>query len=251
MSLQLLYRHDWHWAFCHTCKLKHPIPTADERRAKQGYADWCERHPEKLGCRTALMTPAQVEKLARRHERRRRKEHLRKFDYAGNSDVKIAYQSEQTQTTTNLQSLASSATAGWGGNSVDNTSNLYLDYGVQMAIAAVNTAPGNNQATYLYAFSGDNSSDLTTTGTSGGTVGTEGTLTFPDITTLPVVMPLIGIIPYPVQNKAIVSRWFSIAKSTDGIMAPYWGVAVVNYTGMTYAAAGNTIKHRGVYSTVI
>jgi hypothetical protein len=40
------------------------------------------------------------------------------------ADIKLAYQTEQTMTVTNLHSLASSATAGWQSAVVDNTTNL-------------------------------------------------------------------------------------------------------------------------------
>jgi hypothetical protein len=45
-------------------------------------------------------------------------------------DVKKVYAASSNQTTTNLQSLASSATwvAGWESGAIDNTSNNYLDY---------------------------------------------------------------------------------------------------------------------------
>lgn len=162
----------------------------------------------------------------------------------------IAYQAEQVFTTTNLQSLATSATAGWGSAVVDNTANLYLDALVQVVLAAVNTAPANSKALFVYAYSGSNATDLTTTGSSGGTVGTQGALTFPDVTTLPVAMPLIGVVPYAVQNKLIVSPEFSVARAFGGVLPPYWGVALVNHTGMILAASGNTVKYRGISETV-
>lgn len=162
----------------------------------------------------------------------------------------LAYQAEQVFTTTSLQSLATSATAGWGSAVVDNTTSLYLDALVQVVLAAVNTAPANSKALFVYAFSGSNSTDLTTTGTSGGTVGTQGALTFPDVTTLPVAMPLIGIVPYSVQNKLIVSAEFSVARAFGGVLPPFWGITCVNHTGMTLAASGNTVKWRGITETI-
>jgi hypothetical protein len=163
----------------------------------------------------------------------------------------LAYQAEQPFVATALQSLATSATAGWGSASVDNTTTLFLDALVQVVLAAVNTAPANSKALFVYAYSGSNATDLTTTGTSGGVVGTQGSLTFPDVTTLPVVMPLIGIVPYAVQNKPIVSAEFGVARAFGGVLPPYWGVAIVNHTGMILAASGNTVKWRGISETIV
>lgn len=162
----------------------------------------------------------------------------------------LGYQAEQTFVATALQSLATSATAGWGSAVVDNTVDLFLDALVQVVLAAVNTVPGSSKAAYVYAYGGTSATNLTTTGTSGGTVGTQGALTFPDITTLAVVMPLIGMIPYPVQNKLIVSPPFSVARAFNNWLPPYWGVAIVNHTGMILAASGNTVKYRGLYETL-
>lgn len=170
--------------------------------------------------------------------------------WTGNADTKQAFQTEQTMTTTNLQSKASSATAGWTGTTVDNTTNLYLDTDIHFVIAAVNTAPGSNQAVYCWAFAGTNTTDVTPTGAaSGGAPGTEGSLTFPTIATLPTVIPLLGLIPYPVQNAALGGH-FNLAR-VYGLNPAFWGIAILNYTGFTLAASGNTIKYRGLYYTTI
>lgn len=162
----------------------------------------------------------------------------------------VALAAEQSMTVTNLHSLASSATAGWSSAAVDNSSNLYQDALVSIHIAAVNTAPGSNKAIYVFAYGSTDGSIFTSTGTSGGTVGTEGSLTFPSIATpLPIVMPLIGVIPYPVQNKALDAGPFSVAKAFGGVLPRNWGIAILNYAGFTFAASGNTVKYQGVYYT--
>jgi hypothetical protein len=220
-----------HLAFCHDCRLKHGFLAPTTERLVAELSSWNEKH---RGHKTGVARRRQL------------------ASYGDNANVKQAFDAEVTMTTTNLQSLASSPTAGWSSVSVDNTSNLYEDVLVQVVLAAVNTAPANDKAVYVHAFGGTNATDLTTTGTSGGTVGTEGALTFPSIATpLPVVMPLIGVIPYPVQNKAITGPPFSVAAAFGGILPPFWGVAILNYTGMTLASSGNTVKYRPVYHTVI
>lgn len=169
------------------------------------------------------------------------------------SSVKEAFDNVSSLTVTNLNSLASSATAGWKSDAIDNTSSLFADYLVQVKLAAVNTAPANNQAFYLFV-SGlldDAGSDYATTGASGGAPnGSEGTLTFPSITASSISLPLLGVIPYTTQNVAIVSPVFSVGALYNGNIPPKFCLALLNYSGMTIAGSGNWVKVRGVYRTV-
>ena len=128
--------------------------------------------------------------------------------------------------------LASSATAGWKSNAIDNSSNLYDDALVSIELAAVNTAPANNKAVYLYAYSLIEGTAYSGTG-AAAIDGSEGTVTFPDITNLPTNLPLLGVVSYTTQNVAINSQAFSVAACFGGVLPPKWGVAMVNYSGMT------------------
>lgn len=128
--------------------------------------------------------------------------------------------------------LASSATGGWKSNAIDNSTNLYDDALVQVELAAVNTAPGANKAIYLYAYSLIEGTAYSSTG-AAAIDGTEGTVTFPDITSLPPNLPLLGVIPYSTQNVAINSQAFSVAACFNGVLPPKWGIAMVNNSGMT------------------
>lgn len=166
------------------------------------------------------------------------------------ASVKQALQSEQTMTSTNLQSLASSATAGWGGGVVDNTSDLFLDVLVTITLDPANTAAANSKAFFVYAYGGTNTNDVGTTGaSSGGAAGSQGALTFPDVTANPVNLPLLGVIPY-VSADVTLERTFSLAQAFGGVLPPFWGVALVNHSGAALASSGNTVKYRGVYATV-
>lgn len=128
--------------------------------------------------------------------------------------------------------LSASVTAGWKGPVVDNTTTRALDALVGVELAAVNTAPAGTKTLYVYAYGLIEGTAYTSTG--DGTIdGTEGTVTFPSVTTLPVVCKLIGTIPYPVQNKAINGGPFSVAAAFGGILPDKWGVAMINDTGMT------------------
>lgn len=162
------------------------------------------------------------------------------------ADVKIAYNTATAFTKTNAN-IASSATAGWKSDSIDNTSNKYLDALVSIELAAVNTAPASDKAIYLFAYSLIEGTAYASTG--DGTIdGSEGTLTFPSVATLPCVLPLLGVVPYPVQNKAINSPAFSVARCFGGILPDKWGVAMVNFSGQTLNVTN--IYHQEVYQTV-
>jgi len=145
--------------------------------------------------------------------------------------------------------LTNSATAGWVSNAITNTSTLALDALVQFVFSAVNTAPANSKAVFCYAFALVDAAGSTYTSTGDGTpTGSEGALTFPDITTLPVVAPLLGVVPYAVQNKAINSPPFSVAACFGGVLPPKWCVGYVNHTGMTLA--GSAHKYVEIKRTV-
>lgn len=164
------------------------------------------------------------------------------------ASLKVAFGSAVTLTITNAN-LATSATAGWQSQGIDNTSDLMLDALVQVKLAAVNTAPANNKAIYLFGFgvADGSGSDYGTTG-DGSPSGSEGTLTFPNVTTLACVAPLIGVIPYPVQNKALISPPFSIARAFGGILPAKYAIGMLNYSGMTLSVT--SIKIVPVYRTV-
>jgi hypothetical protein len=165
------------------------------------------------------------------------------------SDVKLAFGSATAFTKTNAN-LANSATAGWKSNAIDNSSNKYLDALVSIELAAVNTAPANSKAVFLYAYAlVDGAGSAYTSSGDGTPNGSEGTITFPDVTANPIPMPLLGIVPYPTQNKAINGGPFSVAKCFGGVLPPKWGVCMINHTGMTLSVTD--IKYVEVYNTVV
>ena len=136
------------------------------------------------------------------------------------SNIKQSFGTAAAFTITNAN-LTTSATAGWKSNAIDNSSTLALDALVSIELAAVNTAPANSQAIILYAYSLIEGTAYASTG-SGTIDGSEGTLTFPDFTTLAVALPVLGVVPYPVQNKAINSPAFSVAACFGGILPVKW-----------------------------
>lgn len=163
------------------------------------------------------------------------------------SDIRSAYGSVASQTITNAN-IASSATAGWKGAAIDFDTAKVLDALVQIKLAAVNTAPANSKAIFLYIASLIDTGGTDYTSTGDGTIdGSEGTVTFPDITTLAIPLPLLGTVPYPVQNKTLVSRAFSI-RAVFGFLPQKVAPAMINHSGMTLSVSW--LKVIPVYKTV-
>lgn len=161
------------------------------------------------------------------------------------SNIKAAYASTVTMTVTNLHSLANSATAGWQSAVVDNTSDLYLDALVTVVCDFANTAPANNRQVYVFAYGGIESGVY-----SNPASGTQGTITLVDVSTTPQNLRLIGTLPYTTTDEVAESSPLSVAAAFGGVLPPYWGLAIINYSGAALAASGNTVKYRPVYSTV-
>jgi len=171
--------------------------------------------------------------------------------YKGNAVVAEAFSSITTMTKTNAN-LASSATAGWQSQSFDNTTNLYLDYWFQFQFAAVNTAPANDKAIYFFAFALLDSTGSAWTGTGAATPsGSEGTLTYPNVSTIGCAAPAFPPAPYLVQNVAFNTPNMSYAATGgfQGMVPQKLAIGMVNFCGMTLSITN--ILAVGVYFTVV
>lgn len=178
--------------------------------------------------------------------------------FVGNADVKEAFQTGQTLDLTGI-GIATSVTAGWCSNWIDNSSNLYLDVLIWYYSQGVaSTAPSSQKAHLLYAPGSYASADLPSN-TAGNTVtnsaSTSATLTYLDVTANDSGFPLIASIPFLTTAKPICSnRLVSIAKGHDGIMPLFAWLGMVNAAGPTIATGGSPatkIAFRGVYNTVV
>lgn len=261
-----MLRDDREWAVCFNCPRKHGANVRHPLRgnnADHDYQDFAVRHPMEQGHVVVRVGPDYMERAVRRAERRRKLRHDSILNFVDNASVLEAFQSsDQSMTlTTWFNSLASSATAGGSSAYIDNSSNLYLDLMTYVKIAAVNTAPANNKAFYIWAASmlltSAAPTDLPSTGAaSGGTVAnsssTPAALTFPSVATpLPCTLGQpVRVIPYPVQNAVNTTPLFGVAKASDGNLGLFQWLALLNYSGMTIASSGNLVAYRGIYNTV-
>lgn len=136
-----------------------------------------------------------------------------------------------TLTVTNLQSLASSATAGWQSTRVSNVANLALDYYVFVKLTTANTAPANDKAAYVY-ISPAISTDAGTTwlqsdqGTTTLPTGAEGTTTIAS----PNNLKLLGVLSYTTAQM-IMQGGFLLSNAFGQNMPEGFSIIIINFTG--------------------
>lgn len=212
---------------CLSCGLSHQLPPEPRQRlaSERGFAERHEGHRLTFG---TLASPG----LA--------------AGFPHNADVKIALQSVQTMTVTNLHSLANSATAGWQSDVVDNTSSLFLDALLMVVLDFANTTPANSRAAFIFAYGGIESGVY-----SNPFSGSEGTVTLVDVTANAQNAKQVGAIPYTTQDEVAEGGPWSVAAAFGGWLPPFWGVGIMNHSGAALHSSGNTVKYRGIYATVI
>jgi len=167
-------------------------------------------------------------------------------------DIKLKYAAASTAVTvTNLHSLASSQSwiGGWSGASVNNTTNVYLDYeyGGTFTTHASNRQAGTIEVWVLAALN----DTPTWPATATGTIGTEGALTFTAREQLVSLGRLVQTIT--VLNTASQIYTFppqGIAQLFGGVMPPYHALFVTQNAATT-TAAGLAAAGSAIYYTPI
>ncbi len=166
-------------------------------------------------------------------------------------DIKGKYGAASTaMTVTNLHSLASdsgSYLAGWSSASVNNTSNVYLDY----LLSGTFTTHASNRAAgridvYVIAALNDTP---TWPATASGTIGTEGALSFTDTEERDSLCRLIASMTADTTASSILTfPPTSVRMLFGGIMPPpYWAVFITQNVSTTttagLAAAGSALYY--------
>jgi hypothetical protein len=157
---------------------------------------------------------------------------------------KILYASNATITCT-LASLTSSATVGRGCAAVDNSSNLYVDAILTIAVKTSGSALANDKACYVYLYGCG--ADGIYNGGSDENVGTDASVTVDSPTNLKG--------PYVIACPSISTTYrlvvASVAEAFGGILPYKWGFVLVNFTGQNLdATSGNfTVDYTGVNFT--
>lgn len=165
---------------------------------------------------------------------------------------KIAYSAYTAITVTNLQSLASSATAGWQSARIDNQSSvLALDYEIFVKLTTANTAPANDRAMYVYI-----SPAITTDGGTTWLHADQGTTTLPTGTegTTTIVagggnMKLLGVLAYTTQNMTVQGS-FNLSNAVGQSMPDGFSIIIVNFSGAALSTSC-VVAYRAIQETIV
>jgi hypothetical protein len=148
----------------------------------------------------------------------------------------IKYSSNTTITQT-LASLASSSTAGRSCAAVSNSTNLYDDAILTVAVKTSASALANDKACYIYPYG--SGADGIYSGSSAEAEGTDVAVTFDSPTNLSGPVSLYcpaSSVTYRRVMGAVASLW-------GGVMPYGWGEVLQNYTGQALdSTEGNHTK---------
>jgi hypothetical protein len=171
---------------------------------------------------------------------------------AGNITLKYPV-TTVTLTTTNLQSLASSAskTVGWTSGTITNNSNNYNDYLLSMEFKA-GTSPTASTGWQVWVYAAQQ--DTPTWGTifSSGTAGAEGTATCFGSTATNVrdahMRPLIYATVDATTSRLTGFDQIGIAQLFGGGIPSQFALFVSQDTGATSASSGNVAYYNPIIS---
>lgn len=145
-------------------------------------------------------------------------------------DIKLKYLTDAAMTMTGIEDVDSSSTfiGGWTSNSVDNTTDLAVDYLVSGQFTTEST---NRQAgfIYVYAYAAFNDTPTWPDLFSSGTEGSVGAATVHDTEQRDSGMRLLAAIE--VDNGASEVYTFaptSIAQAFGGVVPAYWALFVTS-----------------------
>jgi hypothetical protein len=251
-SAQSLIQGEREYVACFTCRKYHPLRPEN---ASGDYLDFVERHKPENGCICLRLGQEHLRRSLNAEQQRRKAQRRALRQFTHNSSVLEAYQAGQTLDLTGI-GIATSVTAGWCSNWIDNSSALYLDILFYYYSQAVNTAASSQKEHVLFAPGSFASTDLPTN-TAGNTVtnssGTSATLTFLDYTANDSGFPIVARVPYITTNKALQKGLFGIAKAHDGGCPLFAWLAMLNAAGPTIGTGGGTptkVAYRGSYLTI-
>ena len=221
------------WAICHTCRTKHPLPDEPDRQWPE-FQDFAVRHPRH---RIALLNGGLEDDPTGWRQ------------YTANANNKMAFGSSTTIACT-LASLASGSAR--CSAAVDNTTNLYFEALLYLAIQLQTGTPAGSNVINVYGYSSQDGTNYTGDSTSEATGSDAG------ITLLsPTNMKLLGVISVPATATAgrtfKQSFWVAAGLGSPLWLPSKWGFIVDNETGITLnATEGNHQKtYSGVYSTSV
>jgi len=162
--------------------------------------------------------------------------------------VGTLYGARTVMAVTALQSLASSATAGWKSVLVDNTSALALDYEIYVSLTTANVAPANDRAMYVYVAPAHKDNGGTFRYSDGGTatLPTSGDATYTIAS--PNDLRLVGVLNYTTQQQ-ICQGVFNVSNAVGNAMPQGFLIVIVNFSGAALST-GCVVEMMPVNQTV-
>lgn len=159
----------------------------------------------------------------------------------------ILYGTYTTLTTTHLQSLSNSATAGWQSAVIDNRTNLAVDYEIFVSLPMANTAPASPYTAYVYAAPAVYTGSAWLIGDQGTTTlptGSEGTTTIASTNNL----SSLGELAYGTQNMTM-QNWFTLSNGLGNTIPEGVVIIIINNTGAATQSSGCVVAYRQINYT--
>lgn len=152
-------------------------------------------------------------------------------------------------TVTNLQSLASSATAGWQSVRVSNMATLANDYEIFVKLTTANTAPGSDKAAYIFVcpfYTTDAGSTwfASSQGTATLPTGSEGTTTIAS----PHNLRLLGVLNYTTQLM-VLQDTFLLSNCFGDRLPDGFSIIIINFTGAALST-GCVVDYSSINDTL-
>lgn len=154
------------------------------------------------------------------------------------ADFKLGFGSS-TAITCSLASKADSTAR--ESTAVDNSSNLYVDALVSVAVKLQTGSPTGDKAIYVYVYASEDGTNY-----SDNATGSNADLTM----RVPTNLRLLGVINTPDSGGLTYrSAPMSVARAFDGVLPRKWGIVVENKTGVTFSATegDHSKSYTGVY----
>lgn len=152
--------------------------------------------------------------------------------------LKPAYAASASLSIT-LASLGASATAGRSSLAIDNTTNLYDDALVTVSITTSASALAAPKVVNVYLYSSEDGTNFEQEESAAPGTDAAYTINSPSVFRLAVAIPVA-------TSSKVYTRSFSVAKFFGGVLPRKWGIIVVNNTGQSLAASGNSASYSGI-----
>ncbi len=157
-----------------------------------------------------------------------------------------SYGTYTAMTVTNLQSLASSATAGWQSARVDLQSSVKpVDVEIFIKLTTANTAPANDKAMHVYIVP-----MITTDGGTTWLAADQGTTTLPTgsegTTTIAVPNDMAGPVDLSYTTQQMVcQKYMNLSQFVGSSMPDGFSIIIVNFSGAALST-GCVVAYRTI-----